>query len=128
MDKTKSFFRKILLAAAGLAVLVLLFIYYANYSDGFRAGVPIKVSHKGKIFKTYEGELNEGGLTNSSEGVLPAKWQFSIKSSDDEVREKLNQAIEQNKRVKVYYKEKYAKLFWLGDTKYFVYEVQILNQ
>jgi hypothetical protein len=26
--------------------------------------------------------------------------------------------------VKVLYREKYVKLFWRGDTRYFVYEVQ----
>ena len=84
----------------------MLFLHYANYSDGYRAGVPIKISHKGKIIKTHEGELNEGGLTNTAQGVLPSKWAFSIKDSDSEVRVKLEEAIEKNKRVKVYYEEK----------------------
>lgn len=111
----------------GIFLAVMLFLYYASYSDGYRAGVPIKVSKKGTIIKTYEGELNEGGLTSSAEGVLPAKWQFSIRGSDEEVRLKIDQAIVENKRVKLYYKEKYVKMFWLGDTKYFVYEVELLD-
>lgn len=127
MEKFKKFLKRLLFVTIGLFIIVMLFFYYGNYSSGYRAGVPIKVSHKGKLFKTYEGELNEGGLTNSAEGVLPAKWAFSIKSSAKEVREKLDDAIVNNKRVKVYYKEKYVQLFWLGDTKYFVYDVQILE-
>jgi len=105
----------------------MLFLYYANYSDGYRAGVPIKISHKGKIIKTYEGELNLGGLTSSTEGVIPKEWPFSIRSKNMDVLSDLEDAIEQNKRVKVYYQEKYAQLFWLGDTKHFVYKVEILN-
>jgi hypothetical protein len=109
---------------AALILLVILFFNYASYSDGYRVGVPIKVSHKGNIFKTYEGELNVGGLTNSAEGVLPTTWAFSIRGGDEEVREKLNSAVEQGQRVKVFYKEKYIRIFWRGDTKYFVYDVQ----
>ncbi|MCT4622113.1 MAG: 6-phosphogluconate dehydrogenase [Schleiferiaceae bacterium] len=127
MAETKNIFKKALWIVVGVLVAVILFLYYANFSDGYRAGVPIKVSHKGKIIKTYEGELNEGGLTSNAEGVLPAKWQFSIRSSHKEVREQLEEAIEKNKRVKVYYHEKYVRFFWLGDTKYFVYKVQILE-
>ena len=124
----KSAFLKFIAIVLAVFIGVMLFLSYANYSDGFRAGVPIKISHKGKLFKTHEGELNEGGLTNTAQGVLPSKWAFSIKDEDVEVRRKLEEAIEENKRVKVYYEEKYAQLFWLGDTKYFVYKVQILKE
>jgi len=124
----KSAFGKFILIVLTLFIGVMLFLYYANYSDGYRAGVPIKISHKGKLIKTHEGELNEGGLTNTAQGVLPSKWAFSIKDKDSEVRKKLEEAIEENRRVKVYYYEKYAQLFWLGDTKYFVHKVQILDE
>lgn len=124
----KSGLKKFGLIVVAVFIGVMMFLHYANFSDGYRAGVPIKISHKGKLIKTYEGELNEGGLTNTAQGVLPSKWAFSIKASDGEVRNKLEQAIEENKRVKVYYEEKYAQLFWLGDTKYFVYKVQLLEE
>ena len=127
MNNFKKYFRIAIVSIIGIFIAVMLFLIYANYSDGYRAGVPIKVSHKGKIIKTYEAEINVGGLTNSTEGVLPSTWVFSVKTSDELVLSKLDQAIEDNKRVKVYYKEKYAVLFWLGDTKYFVYDVQILD-
>jgi hypothetical protein len=121
-------FRKIVKWTLGimvaLVIIVLLFLNYANYSDGYRVGVPIKVSHKGNLFKTYEGELNVGGLTNSSEGVLPTTWAFSIRGADQDVRDKLSAAVESGTRVKLFYKEKYIRIFWRGDTKYFVYEVQ----
>ena len=32
-----------------------------------------------------------------------------------------------HKRVKLHYDEKYLQLFWRGDTKYFVQEVEILD-
>ncbi len=124
MEFIKSIIRKILIGALVLGILTMLFLYYANYSSGYRAGVPIKLSHKGTIFKTWEGELNIGGLTNSADGVMPTSWSFSVRGSNKEVREQINSASDHSKRVKLYYKEKFARLFWLGDTKYFVYKVE----
>ena len=124
------FTKKLMLAGAGIvliAVAVLAFILYANYSDGERAGVPVKFSRKGVIFKTYEGELNVGGLTNSSEGAIPTTWSFSVRRSNEGVHTGLSRAMQDSKRVKLHYHEKYVQLFWRGDTKYFVHRVEILD-
>ena len=75
----------------------------ASYSTGSRAGVPVKFSRKGVIFKTYEGELNVGGLTNSSEGAIPTSWKFSVRRSDENVHRDINRAMEESKRVKLFY-------------------------
>ncbi len=127
MNKFKKFIIRIGLIGVVLAVVALLFINYASFSSGYRAGVPIKVSHKGVLFKTWEGQLNVGGLTNSGQGAIPTTWDFSIADDAEEVREKIDMAISEGKRVKLKYNEKYVRLFWKGDTKYFVYEVEILN-
>jgi hypothetical protein len=124
------FTKKLMLAGAGIVLIafaVLTFILYANYSDGERAGVPVKFSRKGVIFKTYEGELNVGGLTNSSEGAIPTTWSFSVRRSNEGVHVGLSRAMEDSKRVKLHYHEKYVQLFWRGDTKYFVHRVEILD-
>lgn len=125
--KAKSFFKKAGLAIFAIFILVMLFFYYANYSSGYRAGVPTKISKKGVIFKTYEGTLNVGGLTNSADGTIPTTWDFSVKKSDKEVLDKIDDAIQNSGRVKLLYKEKYVKLFWRGDTKHFVYDVEIIS-
>ncbi|MEQ8714025.1 MAG: hypothetical protein RIC80_13470 [Cyclobacteriaceae bacterium] len=119
--------KRILAFIVLLILAVFLFFNFANFSSGFRAGVPIKVSKKGILFKTWEGELNVGGLANSAEGAIPATWAFSIAADDEQVREKLEEAATYGKRVKLKYNEKFVKFFWKGDTKYFVYEVEVLN-
>ena len=123
-------FKKILirigLIAVALFIVVMFFLNSANFSSGYRAGVPIKVSYKGILFKTWEGQLNVGGLANSAEGAIPSTWEFSIPKSNEEVRSQIEQAISEGRRVKLFYKEKYVKFFWKGDTKYFVYQVEIL--
>ncbi len=110
-----------------LAVVVFLFLNLANYSSGFRAGVPTKFSKKGIIIKTWEGTLNVGGLTNSAEGAIPTTWDFTVKKSADSVITKIDNAILEGNRVKLMYHEKYVRFFWLGDTKYFVYDVEVLG-
>jgi hypothetical protein len=124
MDTVKKIIRWIFVTLGVLGILIFCFLYFANYSKGYRAGVPIKVSYKGNIIKTWEGEMNIGGLTSSSEGVIPTTWTFTVKKSDKEVLEMIDDAIEKGQRVKLYYNEKYVRFFWLGDTKYFVYDVE----
>ena len=126
--KIKSVLKKVLFLIIGILIIVTLFLSFANYSSGYRAGVPTKISKKGVLFKTYEGTLNVGGLTNSSDGAIPTTWDFSVRGSDDEVLARIDEAIKKAKRVKLLYKEKYVKFFWLGDTKYFVYEVEIIEE
>lgn len=127
MQSIKKLLKTILLGIVLLAIIVFIFLNVANYSSGYRAGVPTKMSSKGFIIKTYEGTLNIGGLTNSPEGAMPTTWDFTVKSGADSVLLKINDAIEQSKRVKLLYHEKYVKFFWMGDTKYYVYDVEILN-
>ncbi len=127
MEKIKSFFKKLLAIAVVIGLLVITFMYFADYSDGTRAGVPMKLSKKGVLFKTYEAQLNVGGMTNTPEGAIPTVWEFSIPKSNDSVIVKMNKAIDEGKRVKVYYNEKYMRFFWRGDTKYYAYDVEVIN-
>lgn len=110
-----------------LAIGIFVFLLMVNKSSGFRTGVPTKMSNKGYIIKTWEGSLNVGGLTNTSEGAIPTTWDYTVKKSADSVITKLDKAIIDGHRVKLMYHEKIAHFFWLGDTKYFVYDVEILN-
>ncbi len=107
----------ILIAALGFGGYVF-YNYGAVYSDGYRDGTLIKFSHKGYIFKTYEGELNQGGIANSAPGTALANqiWHFSVK--DKAVAEKLNGLG--GKIVRLHYKEYLNNFFWEGETKYLV--------
>ena len=94
------------------------FLYFTSYSDGVRAGELIKFSHKGVVFKTWEGEI--------SQGVSEAQtFVFSVEDKEKQVIEDLNNY--QGKMVKLHYFERYKKLFWLGDSKYFITKVEVQN-
>ena len=61
-----------------------------------------------------------------SQGVSEEQqFNFSVQKGDKEVLEKLKEF--QGERVKVTYIERFGTFAWLGDTKYFVKEVELLN-
>lgn len=111
--------KKILfLFIGGLIALLAIYytvIYFIPYSEGVRSGELIKISHKGVIVKTWEGEI--------SQGISGAQiFSFSVLDKDKNVIQKLKEY--QGRYVKVSYTERFATFFWLGDTKYFITEVE----
>lgn len=98
-----------------------------TYSEGTRAGYLIKASKKGMVFKTFEGEMNLGGIQGGEFSAIVSNnlWQFSIPSDRVDVFEKLQQL--EGKQIKVRYKQKIDSFFWQGDTDYFVYEIEAVE-
>lgn len=96
-------------------ILYLCFLYFASYSEGVRAGRLVKFSHKGVIVKTWEGEISQG--VSDSQIFI-----FSVEDKEKKVIEDLNRL--QGKFVTLHYFERFGKLFWLGDTKYFITKVE----
>ena len=89
-------------------------LYYATFSDGIRTGELIKFSHKGYIFKTWEGELSQG-LSGSQ------KFAFSVMDNQPEVIEQMK--ANQGKFVKIEYIERYGTFSWWGETNYYITKV-----
>lgn len=120
----KKFFKKLMLYSFLILTLAAIGTYlYFNftYSDGNRAGTLIKFSKKGYVFKTYEGEINLGGVNPIPGNTIANNmWVFSVK--DDAVAYKLMEM--EGKNIRVHYKEKIRNLPWQGETKYFVDQVE----
>ena len=111
------------LSYAGISILIIFviyicFIYFVTFSEGYRAGELIKISKRGLLFKTWEGRLSQGVSEEQ-------QFNFSVQKADKEVLDKLKQF--QGKKVKVTYIERFSTFFWLGDTKYYVKEVEMLK-
>ena len=111
------------LSYAGISILIIFviyicFIYFVTFSEGYRAGELIKISKRGLLFKTWEGRLTQGVSEEQ-------QFNFSVQKADKEVLDKLKQF--QGKKVKVTYIERFGTFFWLGDTKYYVKEVEMLK-
>lgn len=124
----KKFLLWVLFIAIAVSTLIFTFVIYVNFSEGKRAGELIKMSRKGMVFKTYEGQLNTGGFSEGSGDITSSIWYFSVKSSNKEVLDDIDKAIDGGYRVKLYYEEKYMSVFFLGDTKYFVTRVERVRE
>ena len=111
----KNFLIKFLVVFVLVLASYAAFIYFATYSEGIRAGELVKFSSKGVIIKTWEGEISQG----VSEGQL---FEFSVEDKEKEVIQNLKDF--QGKYVKLHYFERYNKIFWLGDTKFFITKVE----
>ena len=97
-----------------------LYVYIAlnwSYSSGERAGFLQKVSHKGWICKTWEGELSLVAMP----GAAPEKCLFTVR--DEAVAQKVSAAA--GKRVTLNYEQhKGLPSSCFGDTDYFVVDVK----
>ena len=89
--------KKFLGITTAIIVLILVFFfywrYYYTYSDGNRTGLLQKFSHKGNLFKTYEGELvlssiqSTGGVGIASEkGDLLGQMKLSSRAKTQSVK------------------------------------------
>jgi hypothetical protein len=91
------------------------------YSSGERAGYVQKLSQKGWLCKTYEGEL----ILVSMPGTQAEKFFFT--AQNDAVAKKLNETI--GKRVRLMYEEHVGiPTTCFGETSYFVHDVHLLDK
>ena len=103
----------LLLVALALFALYVTVALHWSYSKGERAGFLQKVSDKGWICKTWEGELSLVALP----GAAPEKFLFTVR--DDAVAKLVNDAA--GKRVTLTYEQhKGLPTSCFGETDYFV--------
>jgi hypothetical protein len=125
----KSPVRKVLLILLALVIVgfgVTYLIFNFTYSEGNRAGMLIKFSKKGYIFKTHEGELNIGGGGMGNITQTPQfnqMWTFSVRNNA--IADSLMKL--EGKKVSLHYREVIKNLPWDGETKYFVDGVKVLE-
>ena len=91
------------------------------YSSGERAGYVQKLSEKGWVCKTYEGEL----VLVSMPGTQAEKFFFTVKSAD--LAKRINADI--GKKVRLVYEEhKGIPSTCFGESAYFVQDVSVLDK
>jgi len=116
--------KRLVLALLVLLALVLLYFWAAmswSYSTGERAGWVQKLSNKGWICKTWEGELALVSLP----GSMPEKFTFTI--HNEAVAEQVTKAM--GKRVALHYEEKVGLPgSCFGDTRYYITGVAISDE
>ncbi len=96
--------------------------YFYTYSEGYRAGLLQKFSHKGAIFKTYEGEIILSSVS-SNRDVAIASEKFLFTVTNKSLIRQFDTL--QGQPVIVHYRQKNAPLFWRGDSPYLVDSVKV---
>jgi hypothetical protein len=123
--KKRHFFRNFLIILVLLLIVITAFVYFGIYDEGVRAGNVVKISKKGVIFKTYEGQLNLQSF-GALKGASPfmETFDFSVEKNRPEVIEALEAVALTGERINLHYIKRYAKFPWRGKTKYFITEVE----
>ena len=117
----KRFFFVILPVVAVLGALYFYLVLNWNYSTGERAGWTQKLSKKGWVCKTWEGEL----AMVSMPGTTQEKFEFTV--WDEETAKNINKAMGQ--RVSLHYDEKVGlPSSCFGDTRHWVTNVTIVPE
>ena len=115
---------KVLIAVMVLALLAGAYLWFVlswSYSSGERAGWVQKLSRKGYLCKTWEGELSMVSMP----GAAPEKFYFTV--WDDHVAEQINQNM--GRRVSLHYEEKIGiPSTCFGETRYYVTKVTLVEE
>lgn len=113
----KRFFMKFSIFIILLLGVYIWWKYSYTYSDGYRTGLLQKLSHKGNLAKTYEGELVLSSITSGANVALASeKFYFSV-ANDSVAKQMMNY---EGKRVRLHYVQKNGTLFWRGESEYIV--------
>lgn len=111
-SRFKRYARLFMVFILAILIFCIYWFFFNKYGNGERTGILVKITHKGNVFKTDEGEmwLSCRQMTN------PEKFYFSVTS--DSVSKTLREL--QDECVQLTYKQYRAPLPWRGDSKYIV--------
>jgi hypothetical protein len=108
----------VIVAAIVLCALYLWTVLHWSYSEGERAGYLQKLSKKGWLCKTWEGEI----LLSSMPGAIPERFAFTVR--DDALAQQLQNAM--GRRVQISYSQHVGvPTTCFGDTSYFADKVVV---
>jgi len=92
-----------------------------SYSSGERAGWVQKLSSKGWLCKTWEGEM----AMVSMPGTTTEKFHFTV--WDEDIAEQINKVM--GKRVALHYEEKKGiPTSCFGETRYYITSVSVVDE
>jgi hypothetical protein len=108
----------LIVAAALLFALYVWAVLSWSYSEGERAGYLQKLSKKGWLCKTWEGEI----LLSSMPGAIPERFTFTVR--DPAIVEQLQSKMGQRVQIS-YAQHKGVPTTCFGETEYYVDKVSV---
>jgi hypothetical protein len=107
----------VVIVLAGLAGFTWITLHW-SYAEGERAGYVQKLSKKGFVCKTWEGEM----AMVTMPGTVAEKFLFTVPS--DAIAARINASV--GKRVALHYQQhKWIPTSCFGETEYFVTDVRV---
>jgi len=105
-----------------------IFIGLGDNSEGTRIGVPVKLSYKGWLWQTWEGELSVQG----TQGGLPYIWDFSVCKNLGEANvnalvSQIQDAMEKEHSIRVQYVSPLFYYNWNQQSLYCVQGIEVLS-
>jgi len=127
--RIKEFEMKNLFMIATAAAAMLSLSACSGYSEGSRTGTVSKLSYKGIVCKTWEGELVMGGLRSTTDaegrsGVAANIFLFSVDEDNTEVIDSLKRVSETGERATLVYDQALIYNPCAQDTGYLITEVR----
>ena len=120
--KTRKVLKWLLILIVVIGFSSIYWKYFYTYSEGYRAGLLQKFSHKGAIFKTYEGEIILSSVSSNRDVTL-ASEKFLFTVTNKTLMRQFDTL--QGLSVIVHYRQKNAPVFWRGDSPYLVDSVKV---
>lgn len=90
-------------------------------STGSRVGQVVKLSNKGLVVKTWEGDLTTGGMNANGVNV----WHFTV--TDEKLVPTLQDAMDRNQTVKLSYNQRMVRNPVTSDTPYHITGVTVIT-
>ncbi|NDP49363.1 MAG: hypothetical protein GZ085_13455 [Sulfuriferula multivorans] len=119
-----NFLRNVIVTFVVLTLLLMGWTWLSlnwTYSEGERAGYVQKLSKKGWLCKTWEGEL----ALVTMPGAIPEKFTFTV--PDDATARRVN-ALAGERVVLQYQQHKFIPTSCFGDTEYFVVDANKVRE
>ena len=120
VSRFRKFTRVLMVIVIASLIFCIYWFYFNRYGEGERTGILVKITRKGNIFKTDEGEM----WLSCRQVTNPEKFYFSVAS--DSIAKVLKDL--QDDCVQLTYSQYRASLPWRGDTKYIVTGVVPVHQ
>jgi len=120
--KTKKVLKWLLILIVIIGISSIYWKYFYTYSEGYRTGLLQKFTHKGAIFKTYEGEIILSSVSSNRDVTLASEKFFFTVTNKTLMRQF---DTLQGLSVIVHYRQKNAPVFWRGDSPYLVDSVKV---
>jgi hypothetical protein len=118
--KAKSLGKKLLwILIIAFFLFSTVYYFYRTYtvSEGTRTGILFKISKKGKIFKTFEGQLQLAGAA-----IMNKESTFEFSVLNEDIYNQIQNL--EGKNIRLHYEEKVDAFPWQGDTNYIVIKAE----